>query len=91
MAVGLSGGVVYIVGLSRDIELEGITQNSIPINATPAEEQKQVCLDLIYDRRRDGYDPLTELLALFEGVESTAVEKEDRSGWPVQAAGSTHA
>ena len=29
---------------------------------------REVCLDLIYDRRADGYDPLTELLALFEGV-----------------------
>jgi 5-methyltetrahydrofolate--homocysteine methyltransferase len=44
----------------------------------------EVCLDLIYDRRRDGYDPLQELLALFEGVSATAVTKEDRSGWPVE-------
>jgi 5-methyltetrahydrofolate--homocysteine methyltransferase len=44
----------------------------------------EVCLDLIYDRRRDGYDPLQELLALFEGVSASAVEKEDRSGWPVE-------
>lgn len=29
---------------------------------------REVCLDLIYDRRTDGYDPLTELLGLFEGV-----------------------
>ena len=47
------------------------------------ERAREVCLDLIYDRRRDGYDPLQELIALFEGVSSTAVEKEDRSGWPV--------
>jgi 5-methyltetrahydrofolate--homocysteine methyltransferase len=32
------------------------------------EEARQVCLDLIYDRRREGYDPLSELLRLFEGV-----------------------
>jgi 5-methyltetrahydrofolate--homocysteine methyltransferase len=44
----------------------------------------EVCLDLIYDRRREGYDPLQELLALFEGVSASAVEKEDRSGWPVE-------
>src|ERR1035437_9098019 len=30
------------------------------------ERAREVCLDLIYDRRRDGYDPLTELLNLFE-------------------------
>jgi 5-methyltetrahydrofolate--homocysteine methyltransferase len=41
-------------------------------------------LDLIYDRRRDDYDPLTELMGLFEGVEAGAIEKEDRSGWPVE-------
>ena len=47
------------------------------------EHQREVALDLIYDRRRDGYDPLQELLALFEGVDTSTVEKEDRSGWPV--------
>jgi 5-methyltetrahydrofolate--homocysteine methyltransferase len=45
---------------------------------------REVALDLVYDRRRDGYDPLTELMALFEGVEAGATEKEDRSGWPVE-------
>ncbi len=48
------------------------------------EDQKQVCLDLIYDRRTDDYDPLQVLLEMFENVSTTAVEKEDRSGWPVQ-------
>ncbi len=63
----------------------------LPLNRIP-DEQRDVCLDLIYDRRgtdgvlADGdadYDPLTKLLELFEDVESVAVEKEDRSGWPV--------
>jgi 5-methyltetrahydrofolate--homocysteine methyltransferase len=36
------------------------------------EEARQVCLDLIYDRRRDGYDPLSELLRLFEGVSTSS-------------------
>ena len=44
----------------------------------------EVTLDLIYDRRRDGYDPLTEFMALFEGVDADAVEREDRSGWTVE-------
>jgi 5-methyltetrahydrofolate--homocysteine methyltransferase len=48
------------------------------------ERAREVCLDLIYDRRHDGYDPLTELLGLFEGVSaSTTSTREDRSGWPV--------
>src|SRR5439155_747721 len=45
---------------------------------------QDVALDLVYDRRRDGYDPLTEFMALFEGVEASAVEQEDRPGWPVE-------
>ncbi|HEX4531703.1 MAG TPA: vitamin B12 dependent-methionine synthase activation domain-containing protein, partial [Acidimicrobiia bacterium] len=45
---------------------------------------RELALDLVYDRRRDDYDPLTELMALFEGVDATAVVKEDRSGWPVE-------
>ena len=45
----------------------------------------EVCLDLIYDRRTDGYDPLSELLALFEGVSASSVAAgEDRSGWTVE-------
>ena len=31
-------------------------------------DQRQVCLDLIYDRRDDGYDPLERLLELFADV-----------------------
>jgi len=31
-------------------------------------EARQVSLDLVYDRRRDGYDPLSELLRIFDGV-----------------------
>jgi 5-methyltetrahydrofolate--homocysteine methyltransferase len=39
----------------------------MPIARIP-DEQRQVALDLVYDRRRDGYDPLARLLELFEGV-----------------------
>ncbi len=48
------------------------------------DDQKQVCLDLIYDRRSDGYDPLQVLLGMFEGVKAGTVEKEDRSGWSIE-------
>jgi 5-methyltetrahydrofolate--homocysteine methyltransferase len=47
------------------------------------EQQREAALDLIYDRRRENHDPLTEFMALFENVEAGAIEKEDRSGWPV--------
>jgi 5-methyltetrahydrofolate--homocysteine methyltransferase len=55
----------------------------IPLNRID-ERQREVCLDLVYDRRRDGYDPLSELLSLFEGVSSSASATEDRSSWPVE-------
>jgi len=37
------------------------------------DEQRQVALDLVYDRRRDGYDPLARFLELFEGVDASTV------------------
>ncbi|MGD9753707.1 MAG: methionine synthase [Acidimicrobiia bacterium] len=55
-----------------------------PLNRIP-DEQRQVCLDLIYDRRdaATGYDPLQQLLAVFAGVTVAKAEKVDRSTWPV--------
>ncbi|GAA2438083.1 methionine synthase [Streptomyces macrosporus] len=44
----------------------------LPIARIP-EEQVEVALDLIYDRRREGYDPLQRFLALFEGVDAKSV------------------
>jgi 5-methyltetrahydrofolate--homocysteine methyltransferase len=55
----------------------------IPLNRMD-DRQREVCLDLVYDRRRDGYDPLQELLAIFEDVSAGDVVREDRSGWPVE-------
>ena len=49
----------------------------LPIARIP-EEQRQVAEDLVYDRRRDGYDPLTRFLELFEGV-TTASSREARA------------
>src|ERR1700758_3611526 len=49
----------------------------LPINRIP-EEQRNVAMDLVYDRRREGYDPLQELMRLFEGV-SAASSKESRA------------
>jgi 5-methyltetrahydrofolate--homocysteine methyltransferase len=48
------------------------------------DEAKQICLDLIYDNRREGYDPLQALLARFEGVKASEVAKEDRTDWSVE-------
>ena len=61
----------------------------MPLSRIP-DEQQEVCTDLIYDRRRPArgelpaYDPLTRLLEVFADVSTVEVEKEDRSGWPVE-------
>ncbi len=48
------------------------------------DEVRQVCLDLIYDRRRDDYDPLAELLRLFEGVTSSTTSASDLAELPLE-------
>ena len=45
---------------------------------------RQVCLDLVYDRRREGYDPLQELLALFEGATAASSTADAHADWPVE-------
>ena len=45
----------------------------VPIARIPG-DQLQAALDLVYDRRRPGYDPLARLLELFEGVDAAAVK-----------------
>ena len=63
----------------------------LPLSRIP-DDQRDVCLDLIYDRRgadglfsggKEDYDPLSALIDLFADVESVQEVKEDRSGWPV--------
>ncbi|MET9880937.1 methionine synthase [Actinacidiphila glaucinigra] len=44
----------------------------LPIARIP-EEQREVALDLVHDRRREGYDPLQRFLELFEGVDTKSV------------------
>ncbi|SDH87334.1 5-methyltetrahydrofolate--homocysteine methyltransferase [Sinosporangium album] len=47
----------------------------LPMARIP-EEQRQVALDLVYDRRRDGYDPLQRFMELFEGVDVGALRAD---------------
>jgi 5-methyltetrahydrofolate--homocysteine methyltransferase len=63
----------------------------LPLNRIPT-EQRDVCLDLIWDRRgtegalsegNPDYDPLATLLGLFEDVTIASGPVEDRSDWPV--------
>lgn len=50
----------------------------LPLNKIP-EEQLNICLDLIYDRRSEGYDPLGALINTFEGVKASDVKSIDLS------------
>jgi 5-methyltetrahydrofolate--homocysteine methyltransferase len=50
---GMTGAIIHVSKIK-------------PLHAIP-EEEVTVALDLIYDRRREGYDPLQAYLALFEG------------------------
>ncbi|GAA4932154.1 methionine synthase [Streptomonospora halophila] len=45
----------------------------LPMNRIP-DEQRQVALDMIYDRRTEDYDPLAKFLDLFEGVDAQALK-----------------
>ncbi len=46
----------------------------LPLSRIP-DEQLEVALDLVYDRRRDGYDPLSRFLDLFEGVDAQSARQ----------------
>ena len=45
----------------------------VPMNRID-ERQREVALDMIYDRRRDDYDPLQVFMELFEGVSATSAK-----------------
>ncbi len=64
----------------------------LPLNRIP-DEQRDVCMDLVYDRRGaegvlsggdPNYDPLTKLLDIFADVKAVVAEKEDRSDWTIE-------
>lgn len=46
----------------------------VPVDRIP-DEQRQVALDLVWDRRSEGYDPLTRFLELFEGVTAASMRQ----------------
>ena len=61
---GLTGAIVHISKI-------------MPLHKIP-EEEARVAEDLIFDRRRDGYDPLQAFLALFENRVAVKAAKKDR-------------
>ena len=62
MQRGLTGAIVH-------------TSKIMPLHKIPAEEV-EAAEDLIFDRRRDGYDPLQAFMALFADRKTTEVKKE---------------
>jgi 5-methyltetrahydrofolate--homocysteine methyltransferase len=57
----------------------------LPMSKIP-DEQRSVALDLVYDRRREGYDPLSRFMELFEGVtasSATAGRAEELAALPL--------
>jgi 5-methyltetrahydrofolate--homocysteine methyltransferase len=46
----------------------------VPMARIP-DEHRAVALDLVYDRRREGYDPLQKLMELFEGATVTSARE----------------
>jgi 5-methyltetrahydrofolate--homocysteine methyltransferase len=61
---GLTGAIVHVSKI-------------MPLHKIP-EEEVRIAEDLIFDRRRDGYDPLQAFLALFENRTATKTEKKTR-------------
>ncbi|WBB51282.1 methionine synthase [Verrucosispora sp. WMMA2044] len=43
----------------------------LPMSKIP-DEQREIALDLIYDRRREGYDPVQRFIEVFEGVDAAS-------------------
>ncbi|MGN9908417.1 methionine synthase [Phytohabitans sp. LJ34] len=57
----------------------------LPMSKIP-DEQRTVALDLVYDRRREGYDPLQRFIELFEGVDvasARATRAQELAGLPL--------
>ncbi|WP_199523781.1 methionine synthase [Micromonospora craterilacus] len=43
----------------------------LPMSKIP-DEQREIALDLVYDRRREGYDPVQRYIEIFEGVDAAS-------------------
>ncbi len=62
--VGLDSAIVHATGILPYYKID--------------DHQKKAAEDLIFDRRKDGYDPLMELIALFKDADSTSTEKKNK-------------
>ncbi|MEA3510092.1 MAG: methionine synthase, partial [Actinomycetota bacterium] len=48
------------------------------------DDQRRICLDLIYDRRSADYDPLEALIDVFADVAASVAVVDDRRAWPIE-------
>ena len=55
----------------------------VPLHRIP-EEQREVARQLIFDERREGYDPLVEFMKLFEKAGTVAKREDDWQTLPVE-------
>jgi len=61
---GLDAAIMHVSGIVPLFKIE--------------EDHRRFAEDLIFDRRRDGYDPLQELLKAFESVESSVATEAEK-------------
>ena len=65
--------------VSKGLDLAIVNSKKIvPLFKIP-EDQRNTALDLIYDRRKDGYDPLIKFMSLFENVKTVGAFHETPS------------
>jgi len=74
------------LAMAQERGLDAAIVNSariVPLNRIDPEARK-VCEDLILDRRTDGYDPLAELMRLFEGAQAPKATHEELAALPIR-------
>ncbi|GJM24029.1 MAG: methionine synthase [Phycisphaerae bacterium] len=62
--VGLDSAIVHATGILPYYKID--------------DHQKKAAEDLIFDRRKDGYDPLMELIGLFDDAATASTEKKEK-------------
>ncbi|WP_207892669.1 methionine synthase [Micromonospora sp. MW-13] len=58
----------------------------LPMSKIP-DEQREIALDLVYDRRREGFDPVQRFIEVFEGVDASsarATRAEELAALPLE-------
>ncbi len=92
VSFGLSPGLRHYVNsvFLHECQLAGLDAailhagKILPMAKIP-DRARELCLDLVWNRRTPGHEPLGLLLNEFSDAKGAgSVEREDRSGWPVE-------